>query len=235
MQPRSRGGAETDAETVHSSNSLVFSSDLCVSAPPRLHFSPPERARSRPHAIIPSGDTMSLKLIEKQTIYNGKKVKLELHHLENEETETRHIREVVVHPGAVCILPMLPDDLVVLIRSRRYAVGTILLELPAGTLEKNEDPINCAGRELLEETGYLASRLVPIGNFYTSPGILSEKMYAYAAYDLKQQSQALEEGEEIELAPTPFDQAIQMIKEGQIHDGKTIATLLMFERFMRGK
>jgi ADP-ribose pyrophosphatase len=106
--------------------------------------------------------------------------------------------------------------------------------LPAGTLEKNEDPINCAGRELLEETGYIAGRLKSIGNFYTSPGILSEKMYAYAAYDLQQGQQALEQGEDIEVRPVKFDEAIEMIRTGEIHDGKTIAALLTYERFFRG-
>ena len=128
---------------------------------------------------------------------------------------------------------MTSEDEVLLIRNYRYPVGSYLIEVPAGTLEKNEDPINCAGRELLEETGYLASRMKPIGNFFTSPGILSEKMYAYAAYDLEEQKQALEEGEEIELMPTPFDQAVRMIKDGQIHDGKTVAALLMYDRFHR--
>jgi ADP-ribose pyrophosphatase len=175
----------------------------------------------------------SSRLVEKQLLYNGKKVRLELHHLENDDTRTRHIREVVIHPGAVVVLGFLPDDRVLLIRSRRYAIGQNLIELPAGTLEKGEDPINCAGRELLEETGYLAGRLTPIGNFFTSPGILSEKMYAFAAYDLELQQQALEEGEEIELEPTAFDEAIQMIQDGRIHDGKTIATLLMYDRFVR--
>jgi ADP-ribose pyrophosphatase len=176
---------------------------------------------------------MASRLVEKQVLYNGKKVRLELHHLESDETQTRYIREVVVHPGAVVVLALTGDDRVVLIRTRRYAVGQILIELPAGTLEKGEDPINCAGRELLEETGYLAGRLVPIGNFFTSPGILSEKMYAYAAYDLERRNTALEEGEEIELLPTPYDQAIAMIKDGQIHDGKTIAALLMYDRWFR--
>src|SRR5438874_6447128 len=151
---------------------------------------------------------MNSRLVEKQTLYAGKKVRLELHHLEDDESQTRHIREVVVHPGAVVVLGFLADDRILLIRNRRYAIGQVLIELPAGTLEKGEDPINCAGRELLEETGYLAGRLVSIGNFFTSPGMLSEKMYAYAAYDLEQHKMALEEGEEIEVLPTPYDQAI---------------------------
>src|SRR3954464_2513763 len=141
---------------------------------------------------------MSYRLIEKQVIFDGSKVRLELHHLEN-DAGARTRREVCVHPGAVVVLPFLDASRILLIRNRRYAVGQILLELPAGTLEKNEDPMNCAGRELLEETGYLAARIKPIGTFYSSPGIFTEKMYAFAAYDLEQQQQALEEGEEIEL------------------------------------
>jgi len=93
--------------------------------------------------------------------------------------------------------------------------------------------MNCAGRELLEETGYLAERLEPLGNFFSSPGILTEKLFAFAAYDLEKQTTALEEGEEIELQPTTLEEAIAMIKEGRIHDGKTIATLLMYERFYK--
>jgi len=173
---------------------------------------------------------MSNRLIEKQVIYDGSKVRLELHHLQNEETGRRYKREVVAHPGAVVILGMLPEDKVVLIRNRRYAVNEILLELPAGTLEKGEDPMNCAGRELLEETGYLAHRIKSLGWYYTSPGILSEKMYAFAAYDLEKQKTALEEGEEIETGPTALSEALAMTCDGRIVDAKTIATLLMFER-----
>ena len=177
---------------------------------------------------------MSYRLVEKQVIYSGEKIRLELHHLEEDDSGKRTRREVVVHPGAVVILPILPDGRIVLIRNRRYAIGPqYLIELPAGTLEKNEDPINAAGRELLEETGYLAGRLKPLGNFYSSPGVLSEKLYAFAAYDLERQSASLEEGEEIEVQPTTLAEAIAMIRDGRIHDGKTIATLLMYERFFR--
>jgi ADP-ribose pyrophosphatase len=174
---------------------------------------------------------MSYHLIEKQVLFDGAKVRLELHHLES-DAGNRARREVCVHPGAVVVLPFLDDGRILLIRNRRYAIGNhYLVELPAGTLEKNEDPMNCAGRELLEETGYLAGRLSVIGSFYSSPGILSEKLYAFAAYNLEQKTAALEEGEDIEVQPTPFAEALDMIGEGQIQDGKTIATLLMYERF----
>jgi ADP-ribose pyrophosphatase len=176
---------------------------------------------------------MSYHLVDKQVIYDGKKVRLEVHHLDNDDTGKRHRREVCVHPGAVVVLPFLPDGRVLLIRNRRYAVGELLIELPAGTLERNEDPINCAGRELVEETGFVAGRLKSIGYFFTSPGILSERMYAYAAYDLQQARAAPEEGEEIELRPMGLDDAIEMVRLGDIKDAKTIATLLMYDRFHR--
>src|SRR4051812_19556656 len=173
---------------------------------------------------------MSYQLIEKQVLYNGKKVRLEVHHLESEEGK-RSKKEVVVHPGAVCILPLLDEKTVLLIRNKRYAVDQVLVELPAGTLEPKEPPINCAGRELLEETGYLARKLKPLASFFTSPGILSEKMHAFVAYDLQKSKSALEEGEEIELEPTALVDAIEMIKSGEIVDAKTIVVLMMFDRF----
>lgn len=175
---------------------------------------------------------MPYTLLEKQVLFTGKKVRLEVHHF-MDELGQRMQREICVHNGAVVVLPFLDADTIILIRNRRYTIGNYLLELPAGTLEKNEDPMNCAGRELQEETGYLAGRLGLLGNFYTSPGILTEKMYAFAAYDLERTQQALEPGEDIQLAPTAFAAAIDMIRTGEILDGKTIATLLMYERFGR--
>ncbi len=176
---------------------------------------------------------MSNRVVDKQVIFNGSRVRLEVHTLENDATLKRHAREVVVHPGAVVILPFLAAEQIVLIRNRRHTIGETLIELPAGTLEKGEDPMNCAGRELVEETGYLAGRLQSLGFFFTSPGILSEKIYAYAAYDLEVAKTNPDEGEEIETLPVTFDEAIEMIRDGTIHDGKTIAAVLMYDRFHR--
>jgi ADP-ribose pyrophosphatase len=175
---------------------------------------------------------MAYRAVEKQVLYSGRKIGLEIHHLENDEGG-RTQREVVTHPGAVVILPFLDDKTILLIRQRRYAIGQILMELPAGTLEKGESPMNCAGRELQEETGFLASRLKPIVNFFASPGIMTEKMYAFAAFDLRKTKTKLEEGEEIEVVATDFAGAVEMIRTGEIQDGKTIATLLTYDRFMR--
>ena len=127
----------------------------------------------------------------------------------------------------------LDDDTIVLIRNRRYAIGQTLIELPAGTLEPHEDPMNCAGRELVEETGYLADRLEFLSTYYTSPGVLSERMYAFAAYGLTASLKALEQGEEIEVMPTPWNEVLELIQDGRIQDAKTIATVLMFDKFRR--
>jgi ADP-ribose pyrophosphatase len=175
---------------------------------------------------------MSYRLLNKEVIFTGKKVRLEVHELENDAG--RHMRkEICMHPGAVVVLGLPGDGTVVLIRNRRYAVGETLIELPAGTLEAGEEPIVCAGREPLEETGYRAGRIEALTKFYSSPGILSETMHAFVAYDLEKGQPALEEGEEIELLVTPAAQALAMIRDGQITDGKTIATLLYFDRFRK--
>jgi len=168
-------------------------------------------------------------LIEKQVLYDGRKIRLELHHLLAGGHRLK--KELCVHPGAVVILPLLDAQTLVLIRNRRYAVGEVLIELPAGTLEKGEDPINCAGRELLEETGYLARRLKPMRSFYSSPGILTEKMHVFIAYDLELKRQALEADEEIEVVCATLGEAVEMIHQGEIVDAKTIAAILLYERF----
>ncbi|HRK30679.1 MAG TPA: NUDIX hydrolase [Tepidisphaeraceae bacterium] len=175
---------------------------------------------------------MSFQLIERQVIYDGTKVRLEIHRLEDEQGN-RFAAEVVQHPGAVVVLAMLDAETVLLIRNYRHAVGQYLLELPAGTLNKGEPPMNAAGRELLEETGYLAKRIKPILSFFASPGILSEKLHLFAAYDLEQRTTALELGEDIEVRATPFFEAIEMIRDGAIQDSKTIAALLSYDRWWR--
>ena len=143
------------------------------------------------------------------------------------------LKEVVLHPGAVIILPVLNDGRIVMIRNRRHTLDEVLLELPAGTLERDEyavseDPLGCAGRELIEETGYRAGKIESVGWFYTSPGILTEKMWAFVATELEQGRQELEENEQIEVELVSREDAIRFIRENRIVDAKTIATLLKY-------
>jgi ADP-ribose pyrophosphatase len=136
------------------------------------------------------------------------------------------VRDVVEHPGAAVILPLLDDGRVVMIRNRRRTVGKVLWELPAGTLEEGEAPEVCAAREVEEETGYRAGAIHPLIDFYSSPGVLNERMYGFLAIDLERTAQALDENEEIEVFPIPQWQVRDMIKDGHIEDAKTIALLL---------
>ena len=136
------------------------------------------------------------------------------------------VREVIEHPGAAVILPLLDDGRVILIRNVRRTVGKTLWELPAGTLDPGETPEACAAREVEEETGYRAATIKPLTAFYASPGILDERMYGFIATDLAPSSQNLDADEEIEVFPIPQWQIRDMIKDGHIEDGKTIALLL---------
>jgi len=133
--------------------------------------------------------------------------------------------ELVVHPGAVGILPMLSPDEVVLIRNYRFSVGRELLEIPAGTLEPGEEPIACAARELEEEAGYVADSLEPLVQFYTTPGFTTELMHVFVATGLTHRGQKCEATEQIRVAPMPLAEAMEACLDGRITDGKTIATL----------
>ena len=138
-------------------------------------------------------------------------------------------REVVVHPGAVLILPFLSDTEIVMIHNLRHAVGRELLELPAGTLDSGEDPPTCALRELEEETGYRADFVEPLCEFFTGPGICTELMHAFVAKDLKKSRQRLDATEEIRVQVLGLEEALDMVAAGQIVDGKTIAALTTFQ------
>jgi ADP-ribose pyrophosphatase len=139
-------------------------------------------------------------------------------------------REIIRHPGACVIVPLLDDGRVCLIRNWRIAAGQTLIELPAGTLEPPEPPHVTAERELIEETGYRARKIEFLHAFFLSPGILDEKMHLYVATGLTAGATAREEGEEIENLLVPWDEAIAMIFHGEIQDAKTIVGLLWVER-----
>ena len=141
-----------------------------------------------------------------------------------------HVHETIEHPGAVTILPMLEGDRVCLIRNFRPAVGQTLIELPAGTLEPGEEPIVTAQRELAEETGYRAGRLVPLVEFFMSPGILSERMYLFVATELTAGGLDLDAGEEIDNYIVPWRDAVQMATDGTIQDAKTLIGILLYDR-----
>ena len=138
-------------------------------------------------------------------------------------------REVVIHPGSVVVVPLVHADEVCLVEVVRVAVGETLLELPAGTLDREEPLAAAAARELAEETGYRAGRIEPAGSFWMSPGILRERMHLFVAHDLVPGPQALEPGEQIRTRHVSWSDAVAMCRDGRIEDAKTIAGILLVE------
>ena len=144
-------------------------------------------------------------------------------------TGVEFARDIVRHPGSVVIVPVLEDGRICLIKNFRIAVDKHLLELPAGTLEASELPRDCAGRELIEETGYRAGQIELLTSFYAAPGILDEYMRLFLATDLTAGDPAREPGEQIENLVVSLDDAVEMIRCGEIEDAKTIVGLLMYK------
>ncbi len=141
--------------------------------------------------------------------------------------------EIVRHPGAAVVLPVLPDGRILLIDQLRRSVDRRLLELPAGTLDDGEDPAECARRELVEETGYAAGRLQPLVDFYSTPGICDERMFVLVATDLTAGTAAPEPQEDIRLCPMKYAEALEAVRDGRIRDAKSLVGLLYYDRFRR--
>ncbi len=142
-------------------------------------------------------------------------------------------RDVVLHPGAVAILPLIDPEQVCLLRNRRPITGETLWEIPAGTLEASEPPERAAARELAEETGYQAGRWRKLTEFFPSPGVLSERTHLFLAQDLTSGPMQLEAGEELEPHVVSWAEALAWATEGVIRDAKTLVAILLWER-LRG-
>jgi ADP-ribose pyrophosphatase len=139
-------------------------------------------------------------------------------------------RDVVLHPGAVAILPLLDEEHVCLLRNQRPVVGLTLWEIPAGTLEPNEPPEQAAVRELAEETGYRAGRWRKLTEFIPSPGVLSEVTHLFLAQELTAGPQQLEKDEELEPHIITWHEALAWALDGTIRDAKTLIAILLWER-----
>lgn len=165
------------------------------------------------------------KLLDRRVAYKGKHIEVREDRVV-EPSGYEASREIVVHPGAVCIVARPTPLEVILIRQYRHATGQELLEIPAGTLKQREDPLGCAIRELEEETGYRAAKMIERGRFWTTPGFTTELMYLFEASDLKKTKINPDEDEVIEVDIVRRSAALQMIDDGRIQDAKTILGLL---------
>jgi ADP-ribose pyrophosphatase len=157
----------------------------------------------------------------------GRRVRVEERRVPRRDGQVE-LREMVVHPGSVVLLPLLDDGRLVMIRNRRFAVERTLLELCAGTLEPGEDVALCAARELEEETGYRARQLTELLSFFPSPGISNERMHVFVARGLSVSAQQLDQSEQIEVEPLPLSDVLARIRAHEIEDAKTIAAVLYF-------
>ncbi|MDF2928200.1 NUDIX hydrolase [Anaerospora sp.] len=164
--------------------------------------------------------------IRSEQLYNGKiiNVRRDTVLLPNGKEA---VREVVEHPGAVAIVPVLEDGSIVMVSQYRHAAGKILLEIPAGKLDKGEKPESCAARELEEEIGYQCQRLHKLASVYTTPGFSDEIIHIYLAEALTPTEQHLDEDEFLHIATFTKAQVRRLIADGSICDNKTITGLLL--------
>jgi len=165
------------------------------------------------------------KILSRETAFAGRHIQVRLDKIVDADGKTSTL-EIVVHPGAVCVVPLLDNGDVVLVRQYRHATGTELLECCAGGLNPGEDPVEAARRELEEETGYRADKLVERSRFWTTPGFTTEFMYVYEATGLVKTQTNPDEDEIIDVKTATQEECLRMIDDGRIQDAKSIIGLL---------
>lgn len=165
------------------------------------------------------------KLVRKNTVYRGRMVNFNVDEIILPDGG-RATREYMDHPGAVGVLPFLDKDTIVLVRQYRYPVGEVTLEMPAGKLDKGEKPLPCVRRELEEETGYTARRIVPLMEYWPTAAFANEVLHLYVATELTPGRHHPDEDEFIEPVVLPFKEALELVRTGKIRDSKTIIGLL---------
>ncbi|MDK2984681.1 MAG: ADP-ribose pyrophosphatase [Clostridia bacterium] len=171
------------------------------------------------------------KTLQSQYIYKGKIVNLRKDYVELPGGK-KSTREIVEHQGAVAVVPITKNNEIIFVKQYRKPVEEVLLEIPAGKLEKGEEPRECAMRELEEETGKKASELHELFHFYTSPGFSNEKLYLFAATNLEDTIQNLDTDEILTVHSLSIDKAISMVKNGEIKDAKTITGIFAIKDFL---
>lgn len=171
------------------------------------------------------------KIISTENIFKGHIIDVKVHTIELPDGKQAK-REVVEHHGGVGIIAVTPQREVFMVTQYRIAADSMMLEIPAGKLELGEDPYDAAMRELQEETGYKASELIELGEYYATPGYCGEKLIIYMATDLEYCGQNLDEGEFLNVEKYPLDELYQMVMDNKIHDCKTAIAILKAKQIL---
>lgn len=170
------------------------------------------------------------RLIGSRTVFEGRLLSLRVDQVELPDGR-RAEREVVVHPGAVAVVPVLSDGRVVLIRQYRHAAGALLWELPAGLRRPGEAPEDCARRELAEEIGLAPGALATLFSTYLSPGCSTELIHIFVARDLRPAGAPPEPDEQIEPVAMSLEEALALIRRGEVQNAAAICGLLAYARW----
>ncbi len=172
------------------------------------------------------------KCVSKSTVYSGLIVNVRLD--KAELINGKQVpREVVEHPGGVGIIPIDENGDVTMVRQFRYPFGRELLEIPAGKMEQGEEPLQCAVRELSEETGYMADEMIYLGETYPSPGFCEEILHIYMARGLHSGQMHLDEDEFLKVEKMSVDKLVGMIMNNEIADGKTVIAVLKAKAYLQ--
>lgn len=169
---------------------------------------------------------MNFELIDSEEIFEGRVFTIRRDNLRTPDGRTTKF-DIVEHHGSVVIIPIDADGNLLLVRQYRHAALADMLELPAGVLEENEEPILSAGRELREETGMASNNLLELGKFYLAPGYSTELMTVFLATDLYENPLAPDADEFLALEKMPVADALNLAEKGEMPDAKTLAALLM--------
>lgn len=175
---------------------------------------------------------METKRIGRKEVYKGKIFTVVEDTIQFEDGKTAQW-DLVMHNGAAAIVPLTEAGEVILVKQYRNAEDGSVLEIPAGKLEKGEDPLECAKRELEEEIGYRSDHIQEVCKMYTAVGFSDEKLHLYVATNLQEGKQNLDEDEYIQIEKYPLQTAVQMIFTGEIKDSKTIVGLLAVNEMLR--
>jgi ADP-ribose pyrophosphatase len=175
---------------------------------------------------------MSIKINNRTTVYHGKVFELVRENVTLENGTTTDL-EFIEHPGATAIIPFLDDKRIVLLKQYRHALKKYIWEIPAGTLDPQEEIISCAKRELIEETGYSAGQWHRLGEITPVPGYSNERIHIFLATELQPADQDLDEDEVIQVQAVDFLKAFEMIGDGEIQDAKSIAGLFLASQWLK--